>query len=279
MDPRFEVLPPGPPSAKPKPNGLFAAIGGFVVLLLKAKYLLFGALKTSLSMLLMIWVYSMMYGWPFAIGFVVLLLVHEMGHVVAAKLLGMPITAPIFIPFVGAYITMKQNPRDAWSEALMAYGGPLAGCVGGWICLGAALHAHQAWLLAVASATFVINLFNMIPMPPLDGGRICSAVSTWFWFIGIALLAAAVIYFHAISAIVIIIFIMIMAFPRLKQTLFQKPTEEMRRYYSIHPFKRVSMAVLYLGLIAVLLIGYWDAGQELAALRASMETAAPVSGT
>ncbi len=74
-------------------------------------------------MLLMIWVYAMMFGWRFAAGFVFLIFVHEMGHVIAAKWLGMPVSAPLFIPFVGASIIMKENPRDAWTEALMAYGG------------------------------------------------------------------------------------------------------------------------------------------------------------
>jgi len=136
-----------------------------VIAILKFKFLIFGALKTSLSMLLMIWVYSWMFGWLFALGFVFLLLVHEMGHVVAAKLLGIPVSAPLFIPFLGAAIIMKQNPRDAWTEALMAYGGPLAGCIGSWICWAIALQTGETWLMAVASVSFVLNLFNMIPVP------------------------------------------------------------------------------------------------------------------
>ena len=259
MDPRFEVLPPGPPPAKPKAKGLMAGLGALGLILVKFKFLLFGGLKTFLSMFVMIWFYSMQFGWNFAIGFVVLIFVHEMGHVIAAKWLGMPITAPIFIPFVGAYITMKENPRDAWTEALMAYGGPLAGC----ICFFAALDLHISWLIAVASATFVINLFNMIPLPPLDGGRICAAVSPWFWFIGLLLLGAAVFYFHATTSLILIGIVLVMALPRLKQTLFQPPTEEMKRYYALHISNRLFMAVLYVGLIAVLVYGYLQASTAL----------------
>ncbi len=270
MEPNFQVLPPGqqpqPPPPKTSPQGIFGwliagaiAVGKFGLLLLKS-------LKTVGSMFLMIWIYSWAFGWPFAAGFVFLIFVHEMGHVIAAKWLGIPVSAPVFIPFMGAAIMMKQNPRDAWTEAWMAYGGPLAGCIGSWICWYAAIRFHTTWLMAVASASFVINLFNMIPVPPLDGGRICAAVSPWFWLIGLLLLGAAILYFHAISSIFIIIIVLIVAFPRMKQTLFSTPTEEMRRYYSTHISNRLIMALMYVGLIAALLLGYWDASQHLSYL-------------
>jgi Zn-dependent protease len=126
----------------------------------------------------------------------------------------------------------------------------------------------------VASATFVINLFNLIPVPPLDGGRICAAVSPWFWFIGLLLLGAAVLYFHAVSSIIIIIIVLIVAFPRLKQTLFQPPTEEMRRYYDTSFGKRLAMAAMYVGLITLLLLGYWDASQQLGPIGSGDQTPA-----
>jgi Zn-dependent protease len=244
-------------------------IAGIAVLLFKFKFLIWGFLKTSLSMLLMIWVYSTIFGWRFAVGFVVLIFVHEMGHVIAAKWLGIPVSAPVFIPFMGAAIIMKQNPRDAWTEALMAYGGPLAGCIGSWICWYVAIQYHQPWMMAVASTSFVINLFNMIPIPPLDGGRICAAVSPWFWLIGLVLLVASVIYFHtwqSLMSIMIIGLVLFFALPRIKATLFGPPSAAMQTYYATHISNRLSMAILYLGLIAALLLGYWDASQHLAYL-------------
>lgn len=267
MEPKFDMLPPGPPQPK---KSFFQNIGGWivagVVAVAKFKFLIFGALKTGLSMLLMIWLYSWMFGWLFAVGFVVLLLVHEMGHVIAAKLLGIPVTAPIFIPFLGAAIVMKQNPRDAWTEALMAYGGPLAGCIGSWICWFIALQLDERWIMAVASVSFLMNLFNMIPVPPLDGGRICAAVSPWFWIIGLVLLGLSVVYFHAWNSIVIIVLVLIVAFPRIKQTLFGQATPEMQDYYNTHISNRLIMALLYVSLIAALLLGYWDASQHLSDL-------------
>ncbi|MCE0522907.1 MAG: site-2 protease family protein [Methylacidiphilales bacterium] len=276
------VRPPAPPvpvatttpeathQPRAENKSLLQKIGGGIVALayavFKFKFLLFGALKTSLSMLLMIWVYSWMFGWLFAAGLVFLILVHEMGHVIAAKWLGLPVSAPLFIPFLGASIIMKQNPRDAWTEALMAYGGPLAGCIGSWICWAVALYTQENWVMAVASVSFLINLFNMIPVPPLDGGRICAAVSPWFWIIGLLLLGASVVYFHAWNSIVIIILVLILALPRMKQTLFGQTTEQMRAYYNTHIVNRLSMALMYLGLIAALLLGYWDANNYLMGL-------------
>ena len=268
MEPKFELLPPGPPQPK---KSFFQNIGawivGGVVAIAKFKFLIFGALKTSLSMLLMIWVYSWMFGWLFAVGFVFLLFVHEMGHVVAAKWLGMPVSAPLFIPFVGAAIVMKQNPRDAWTEALMAYGGPLAGCIGSWICWYIALQTGLAWVMAVASVSFVLNLFNLIPVPPLDGGRICAAISPWFWLLGILLLGAALFYFHSWRTVIVLAVIVIFAtIPRIKETFFGQPTPEMQSYYNTHISNRLSMALMYLSLIAALLLGYWDASQYLSGL-------------
>jgi Zn-dependent protease len=236
------------------------------VLALKFSVIALKALKTVGSMFIMIWVYSWMFGWRFAAGFVFLIFVHEMGHILAAKWLGLPVSAPLFIPFIGASIVMKQNPRDAWTEALMAYGGPLAGCIGSWICWYIALQMQESWVMAVASTSFVINLFNMIPVPPLDGGRICAAISPWFWIIGLGLLGAAVLYFHSLNSIVIIILVLIIAFPRMKQTLFEQPSEEMQNYYNVHISNRLSMALMYLGLIAALLLGYWDASSHLSYL-------------
>ncbi len=277
MDPKYQpfspqtplppYLPPGPPP--PKRNWFQSLGAGLLAILFaiwKLKVFIFPALKTSLSMLFMIWIYSITFGWRFAAGFVFLIFVHEMGHVFAAKWLGLPVSAPLFIPFIGAAIVMKENPRDAWTEALMAYGGPLAGCIGSWICWFLALYFGERWIMAVASLSFLINLFNMIPVPPLDGGRICAAVSPWFWIIGLVLLGLSVVYFHAWSSIIIIILVMFFAWPRMKETLFGQTTPELQAYYNTHISNRLIMALLYLFLIAALLLGYWDASSHLSDL-------------
>src|ERR1700722_2173540 len=101
-------------------------------------------------------------------------------------------------------------------------------------------------MMAVASTSFVMNLFNMIPMPPLDGGRICAAVSPWFWLIGLVLLGVSVVYFHAWNSIVIIVLVLMAAFPRIKQALFGQATPEMQAYYATHISNRFLMAGFYL---------------------------------
>jgi Zn-dependent protease len=269
--PQFQVIPPMPQQRPPQPppkkswgqmiGGGVAAIG---IAFVKFKFFLLAALKTGLSMFISIWIYAMFFGWKYAAGIVVLIFVHEMGHVIAAKWLGLPVSAPLFIPFIGASIIMKENPRDAWTEALMAYGGPFAGCVGSWICWYFALQFHINWMLAVASTSFFINIFNMIPVPPLDGGRICAAISPWFWIIGVVLLLASLLVFHGPSSIIIIVLVGFMAIQRIRQTFFTPPTPEMQDYYNTHISNRLSMVLMYLGLLAALMLGYWDSVQHLA---------------
>lgn len=267
--PQFDVIPPIPQQRPPEAprNSFMKTIGAWIaaigVAFVKFKFLLFAALKTGLSMFVTIWLYAMFFGWKYAIGIVVLIFVHEMGHVFAAKWLGLPVTAPLFIPFIGAAILLKENPRDAWTEALIAYGGPFAGCIGSWVCWYLALQFHINWMLAVASTSFFINIFNMIPVPPLDGGRICAAISPWFWIIGVVLLLASLYVFHGPSAIIITILVGFMAIQRIRQTFFMPPTPAMQDYYNTHISNRLSMTLMYLGLLAALMLGYWDSVQHL----------------
>src|SRR5205823_14540426 len=98
-------------------------------------------LKSGGTMLLMIWVYTMMWGWKFAVGFVMLLLIHECGHLIVAKKFGLKVGAPVFIPFMGAFIALKEAPRNAWMEACVGIGGPILGSLAAAAChaLGLAL--------------------------------------------------------------------------------------------------------------------------------------------
>jgi Zn-dependent protease len=256
--PVFTVEPPGTTTpSRPAPRagrGIGALLTAAGVLALK-----FG--KTFLSMGFMIWAYSWIYGWKFAAGFVGLIFVHEMGHVVAAMALGIPVSAPIFIPFIGASIIMKQNPRDALTEAMMAYAGPLAGGVGSYIAMFVAQQTGEGWLMAVASFSFGINLFNLVPVPPLDGGRVCAAVSRWFWVLGVALLGAAMIYFHAWLFLLIGGLVLAMAYRRIRDDLRYR--EQLRQYYRLSFGLRVLVALFYLALIGVLFVGLKDASSQL----------------
>lgn len=183
-----------------KTRSTLAAIGMF--LLAKSKWALamlkwtkFGG--TLLTMAASVSAYAIFFGWKFAIALVYLIFVHEMGHLVAARMKGITTSPAIFIPFVGAMISMKEQPRDAATEAFLAYGGPLAGLVS--FLPAIALYASSEdpfWALVIYLGA-TINLFNLLPITPLDGGRIVSVLSTQIWLIGLGLLIAFVVLYPA----------------------------------------------------------------------------------
>jgi Zn-dependent protease len=177
MEPTFEVIPPErrvPQSPRRPPKGLLAWLAALLALGWKFAAPLLVLLKTGGTMLLSIGAYSLFFNWSWGIatGFVVLILVHEMGHFFSAKYYGVPVTAPMFIPLVGAYVLLKGRPLDAWTNAIISYAGPLAGGLGGWACLF--LEPWLGWpsLTTVAFYTFLLNLLNLAPIPPLDGSHI-----------------------------------------------------------------------------------------------------------
>src|SRR5256884_3702057 len=120
-------------------------------------------LKSGGTMLLMVWVYMHLWGWRFALGFVLLLLVHETGHLIVAKRFGLKVGAPVFIPFMGAFIALKEAPRSAWMEACVGIGGPLLGSLGALVCN--ALGEFFAAPIFIALALFgdFFNVFNLTP--------------------------------------------------------------------------------------------------------------------
>ncbi len=140
---------------------------------------------TLISMIISVGAYALASPLEFAIGFVLLIFIHELGHVIAAKQKGVPASAPLFIPFLGALITMKKNPRDAVTEAYIAFGGPLIGSIGAWIVGWLGIVMKNDLLLHLAYTGVFINLINLLPIHPLDGGRISVAVTRWLWLVGL----------------------------------------------------------------------------------------------
>jgi Zn-dependent protease len=173
---------------KPRSGGSWAAGAGLLLLISKFKTVLLLLLKIGkplATMLLSIGVYALVYPWTFAVGFVLLLLVHEMGHVWAARRAGVPASAPMFIPFLGALITLRRHPKDALTEAYIAIGGPLLGTAGAFVCYAAGWWSGYDIWFALAYVGFFLNLINLLPIHPLDGGRIVGAVSRWLWLAGV----------------------------------------------------------------------------------------------
>lgn len=176
--------------------GSAAAAGGVLLLLAKGKFLL-AALKlapflgTLSTMAVSAALYARLYGASLAIGLVLLILLHELGHGAAAKALGLRVGAPIFIPFLGAFIALKEQPRSSWVETRVALAGPAAGLLGVGICFAwaAASPERSGLALALAHVTMTLNLFNLLPAASLDGDRATRPLAPRQWLAVLAALA------------------------------------------------------------------------------------------
>lgn len=215
-------------------------------------------LKSGGTMILSIWIYATVFGWQFAVGFVLLMFVHECGHLIVAKGFGLKASAPVFIPFMGAFILLKDAPRNAWMEACVGIGGPILGSLGALACHSMGEIGDVPLLIALAQSGYLLNLFNLLPVGFLDGGRIVTALSRWLWLPGFALL----IWFGWAYPNVIVWLMVLLSLPRI-YSLFRKRTEEERRYFEVTRAQRWTMSILYFGLIAVLALGMHIAHNDL----------------
>jgi Zn-dependent protease len=244
----YEPYQPGPIRPEPRFRILRKLAAPLILLgalFAKFKFILLAIFKfkvvtTSLSMLVSIGAYALLWGWKFAIGFVLLLFVHELGHALEAKRQGIPISAPLFIPFLG--------PKDAWREAQVALAGPIVGSLGAAAVWWYGEATDNNLLIALAFTGFFLNLFNLLPIVPLDGGRAVAALHPAFWLVGLVGLAA--LTFFAPNPILILI-LAVSAF-ELWNRWRGRGTAEGREYYRIAPWQRVAVAVVYLGLAAAL---------------------------
>jgi Zn-dependent protease len=220
---------------------LLAKFKGVVLLLLKVKFV-----GTALTMLVSIGAYALLFPVWFAVGIVVLIWVHEMGHVVQLRREGIPASAPMFIPFLGAFVAMKQMPKDALAEARVGLAGPLLGTLGGIATLGLYAVTREPLFLGLAYFDFIINLFNLAPLLPLDGGRAVGTMSLAFQVVGL-LVMVALFFVAPIMAL-----IALLGLPELWNRWKTRNTPEGRAYYDIPLGSRVAVGVVYVGLIVVL---------------------------
>lgn len=219
-------------------------------------------LTTGGTMLLSIVAYAFVFGWKYAVGFVALLFVHEMGHYVAARQRGLAVGAPTFIPFLGAWIELKDIPHDAETEAFVGLGGPLLGSVG---ALGAYFLARSwdaDWLLAVSYAGFFINLFNLIPLSPFDGGRITAVLSPRIWLLGVPILGALFLYRPSPMLLIMAL----LAAPQVWKALtYRRGSPEAQTYYAVPAAKKWEYGLMYIGLAAFLAVMTHDVHEMLSA--------------
>lgn len=206
-------------------------------------------LLTGGTMLLSIVAYSWFFGWRYAVGFVLLILAHEAGHYIAARKRGLDVGAPTFIPFVGAWIQLKQLPHDAETEAYVGIAGPLAGTLASLVVYFFAREHDSQLLLALAYAGFFLNLFNLIPLSPFDGGRVTAVISPRLWLIGVPILLA--LFFYRPSPLLILV--AILAAPHVMKA-WRGVQEEEAGYYLADAETRLTYGLLYLGLAGFLAI-------------------------
>lgn len=242
--------------------------------MIKLLFLLFTGLKLSKvlvtggSMLLSLGVYALIFGWRYAAGFIGLIFVHEMGHFIAARQRGLNVGAPTFIPFVGAWIQLKEMPHDVETEAYIGLAGPVAGTLAALVCywFGRGGEGGSGLMLALAYAGFFINLFNLIPISPLDGGRITAVLSPRIWLLGVPVLVG----FFLWRPSPILILVAVMAAPQIMQAWRYDPqAPENRSYYSINAETRVTYTLFYLGLVAFLALMCHDLHEMLGDARAA----------
>jgi len=255
-----------PPPLAPEARSPLRRVGGAIAVVglviakfgvkFKALLLLLPKLKiltTSGSMLVSVAAYSLIWGWQFAAGFVLLLLVHEMGHVIQLRREGIAASAPMFIPFLGAVISAKSLGGNALAEARVGLAGPVLGSLGAAALIPVADATGNDLFRALAFTGFFLNLFNLLPILPLDGGRAMAAMAPWMWFVGFAGLVGLV--FVAPSPILLLILVIGGMETWRRWRARRDGDEESAAYYKVAPRDRLLVAAVYLGLIALLAFG------------------------
>jgi Zn-dependent protease len=226
---------------------LIALLTKFKVLLLLPKLASTGTILVSLA------AYALIWGWSFAAGFVALLFVHEMGHVIALRREGIKASGPMFIPFLGAVIASRSLGNSAVAEARVGLAGPILGSIGAAACILIwHVTGNDLWR-ALAYTGFFLNLFNLLPVVPLDGGRAMAAMAPWMWFVGLAALIPLVVLWPNPIILLILVFAGFETYKRWQ--LRRSGGADQQAYYRVRPLDRALVAGVYLSLIALLVLG------------------------
>jgi Zn-dependent protease len=235
--------------------GLIALIAKFGVALKALLVALpnFKLLATSATALVSVAAYSLFWGWEFAAGFVLLLFLHEMGHVIALRREGIKASSPMFIPFLGAAIFAKSLGDNALAEARVGLAGPILGTLAAAAVAVVGGLTGSSFLLALAYVGFLINLFNLLPIVPLDGGRAMAAMAPWMWFLGFGALVALEFTYPNPILLIILLFGGMETWRRWQQR--KTRSLEQAAYYRVSPRNRVLVGTVYIGLIVGLAFG------------------------
>ena len=211
----------------------------------------FGALQYAIaggSMLLTIVAYAAKYPnrLGLVIGFVVITLIHEVGHAIVMRIKGLRAGFLVFIPFIGGAVTLKDQPRSVYDDAQIGLAGPIAGTIASLVSLQIYKWTDDPLYLWIASVGFVLNLINLIPIGMLDGGRISAAVTKWMWVFGVA----GVVYKTVRQPNVLMIVILLLAIFQIYAAMIRE--KENDGFYDITPPQRVAVAIAYFSLVIFL---------------------------
>jgi Zn-dependent protease len=205
-------------------GGILVALGlaavkfkGALAVLLNFKWLLLlgPKLLSFASIFVSIWFYALFYGWKFGVVFVLLILVHEMGHYLTFRNFGTAVSLPLFIPGLGAFVSSPMT-ADPARNAVAALMGPVFGVAASAVCWGYGIAIGESFWVAAAYVGFFLNLFNLIPAFPFDGGRIAGAIDGRIWLVGVALLLGWIVVFRHFTmfTLLILIFVLMSSVPR-----------------------------------------------------------------
>ena len=274
MEQQTQWLPPAAPTPSPEPPaapppyveqrkplrqrifGPLVVVGALLfkfgkvalLLLTKAKFL-----TTSASMLVSVAAYALIWGWSFAAGFVALLFLHEMGHYIQLRREGVKPSGMVFIPFLGAAVGARSLGGSALAEARVGLAGPILGSIACLIPAGLWVATGDEFWQALAFTGFFLNLFNLVPVVPFDGGRAMAAMAPWMWFVGLG--AMFVLLLVAPNPFVVL-FLLLGGYTTYQRWKTRKSGEEGNAaYYRVKPAHRLAVGVVYVGLLVLLGVG------------------------
>jgi len=212
------------------------------------------------SMALSIAAYAIKAPLPLVIGFVLVILVHEIGHAVAIRAKGLRTGMMVFIPFIGGAVTLKDQPRSAYDDAQIGLAGPIAGTAASLVVLQLFKWTDRPLYLAIAAAGFAVNLLNLLPIGMLDGGRISAAVTKWMWVFG----GGALIYrvFKQPNPFMLVILVLV-AFQVYASIAREK---DQSSFYDVTISQRAAIAIAYFSLVFFLGHQTWITLNRLGAL-------------
>jgi Zn-dependent protease len=224
----------------------------------------FGAMQYAVaggSFVVTIAAYSTQYPLALVFGFVVITLIHEIGHAIVIRAKGLRAGYMVFIPFIGGAVSLKDQARSVYDDAMIGLAGPAAGTAASLICLQIYKWTTDPLWLYIAFLGFGLNLINLVPIGMLDGGRISAAISKWMWVLGGGVIAYKVIQ----QPNPLIILIAVLAVFQVYASLNREKSDP--HYYEITGAQRAAIAVLYFALVVFLGHQTWMALSRLEMLR------------